>query len=343
MGGVDVGFEAYYLIGCRSPRNVVIITWKKANCRVALQEFNLQGAILPTDYDWYENLNAQDGLSEVNFWRPSDRRGFRAPELSPFLFKLKAPYNAICGFGYFKQYTRLPIWLAWDAFERANGCGSLQELVDRIVKLRPFPSPDESTIRIGCIQIVNPIFFAREDWIQQPFDWPPNIQSDKRYDLTLGEGLRVWLECLDRAGPISRLMAEPRSRYGAETIITPRLGQGTFRVAVSEAYDWGCAISEEHSLPALDAAHIKSFDSDGPNEVSNGLLLRADIHRLFDRGYVTVNSNLEMEVSGRLREDFSNGRSYYPFHGQKIYVPRRSELRPASEFLEWHNSNRYLG
>ena len=133
------------------------------------------------------HIRAQDGLSEVNFWRPSDRRGFRAENLSPFIFKLKSPHNAICGFGYFKQYSRLPIWLAWDAFERANGCESLRELAERIGKLRPVPRPDEGTIRIGCIQIVNPIFFAREDWIQQPLDWPPNIQSDKRYDLTSGE------------------------------------------------------------------------------------------------------------------------------------------------------------
>ncbi len=186
-------------------------------------------------------------------------------------------------------------------------------------------------------------FFAPEDWVQQPSDWHPNIQSDKRYDLTTGEGLRVWSDCLERAGSTAGMIAEPRSRYGSEITVTPRLGQGTFRVAVLEAYDWGCAISEEHSLPALDAAHIRSFDSDGPNEVNNGLLLRADIHRLFDRGYITVNSNLEMEVSGRLREEFSNGRSYYPFHGQKIHVPRRPELRPANEFLEWHNNNRYLG
>jgi len=303
----------------------------------------LQGAILPTDYDWYENLSAQDGLSEVNFWRPSDRRGFRAREGSPFLFKLKAPHNAICGFGYFKQYNPLPIWLAWDAFERANGCESLQELVDRIVKLRPDPIIDGSAIRIGCIQIVDPIFFAREEWIRQPADWPPNIQSDKRYDLTVGEGLRVWLECLDRVRSTSGLVAEPRSRYGGATLITPRLGQGSFRVAVSEAYDWGCAVTAEHSLPALDAAHIKAFDEEGPNHVNNGLLLRADVHRLFDRGYVTVSPELELEVSGRLREDFSNGRSYYPFHGQKIHIPRRLELRPAAEFLEWHNNNRYLG
>ena len=165
-------------------------------------------------------------------------------------------------------------------------------LEERIGNLRLDSGPNHGTIRIGCIQIVEPTFFAREDWIQQPEDWPPNIQSDKRYDLTTGEGLRIWLECLERVTPSTRLVAEPRSRYGAETIMIPRLGQGTFRVAVSEAYEWGCAVSAEHSVPALDAAHIQPFEEDGPNDVNNGLLLRADIHRLFDRGYVTVADTL---------------------------------------------------
>ena len=130
----------------------------------------MQGAILPTDYEWYEHLSAQEGLSEVNFWRPSDRRGFRAPEMSPFLFKLKAPHNAICGFGFFKRYTPLPIWLAWEAFEQANGCESQQELEERIGKLRSDSRPSEGAVRIGCIQIVEPIFFSREDWVRQPVD-----------------------------------------------------------------------------------------------------------------------------------------------------------------------------
>jgi len=47
------------------------------------------------------------------------------------------------------------------------------------------------------------------------------------------------------------------------------------------------------------------------HEVSNGLLLRSDIHRLFDAGYVTVTPDYEFKVSGRLREDFNNGETYY--------------------------------
>src|SRR5438445_12549646 len=96
----------------------------------------LTGTVAVTDYGWYTNLLQQPGLDEVNFWKPSATRPTRAREFSPFLFKLRAPYNAICGFGYFARYSRLPDWLAWDTFGLANGCSSLKEMRERIAKIR---------------------------------------------------------------------------------------------------------------------------------------------------------------------------------------------------------------
>lgn len=125
--------------------------------------------------------------------------------------------------------------------------------------------------------------------------------------------------------------------------MAPRLGQGTFRVSVTDAYGRACAITSEHSLPALEAAHIRSFARDGPHEVANGILLRADLHRLFDKGYVTVTPDHRLEVSSRLKADYSNGRSYYPLSGQTVRLPATPRDRPAAEFLTWHNENVYLG
>jgi hypothetical protein len=89
---------------------------------------------------------------------------------------------------------------------------------------------------------------------------------------------------------------------------------------------------EEHTLPALEAAHIKPFEENGPNAVYNGLLLRSDVHRLFDRGYMTVTPELRIEVSRRIREEFENGRYYYPFHWNKIsHLPRNQADWPSSD------------
>jgi putative restriction endonuclease len=108
-----------------------------------------------------------------------------------------------------------------------------------------------------------------------------------------------------------------------------------------DAYRSACAVTEEHSLPALEAAHIRPFADGGPHAVSNGLLLRSDIHRLFDSGYVGVTDDYRFVVSKQLRSDFSNGRSYYPLNERKIALPNAIAERPDPELLRWHIRHRF--
>jgi putative restriction endonuclease len=63
---------------------------------------------------------------------------------------------------------------------------------------------------------------------------------------------------------------------------------------------------------------------------------------LFDRGYLTVSPDGRIEVSGRLRADYHNGKSYYPLHGHELRLPEQASDRPAPEFLEWHNENVFV-
>jgi putative restriction endonuclease len=157
---------------------------------------------------------------------------------------------------------------------------------------------------IGCIQLISPLFFSRDEWIPQPTDWKPRIQTPVRVDLAVGEGRRIWDSCLAKAAAFqaSTPLVVPSSvetlgRYGDPRLVQPRLGQATFRIAVLDAYRRACAVTGEHSLPAIEAAHIRSCAQDGPHEIRNGLLLRADLHRLFDTGYITVTPELCLEVS----------------------------------------------
>jgi putative restriction endonuclease len=84
----------------------------------------------------------------------------------------------------------------------------------------------------------------------------------------------------------------------------------------------------------LEAAHIKPYGSGGPHEPENGLLLRSDLHTLFDQGYVTVDANrFRVVVSNRIREEFENGRDYYQLHGKPIRLPRESNSAPSREYL----------
>jgi putative restriction endonuclease len=95
--------------------------------------------------------------------------------------------------------------------------------------------------------------------------------------------------------------------------------------------------------PVLEAAHIKPFSESGPHLVQNGLLLRSDLHRLLDKGYMTLTTKLNIEVSRRIKEEFDNGEYYYTLHGKKISHPAHLDDLPEKKFIEWHNNKVYLG
>lgn len=308
----------------------------------------MKGVIANTDFGWYQRLRERPELDEVNFWKPSAGRVFRAEKFTPILFRLKAPHSAICGFGYFSRYSVLPDWLAWHTFGPGNGCENLAEMRDRISAIRmgwPGSEPDlVLPFQIGCILIVQPVLFPPDSWVADPDDWPIRTQSYKTYDLESGEGARVWLDCLRTAFAEKVTITDrPVTRYGTPVLVAPRLGQGTFRIEVLEAYQRQCAITGEHSLPALEAVHIRPYGREGPHDVRNGLLVRADFHRLFDTGYVTVDADMRLVVGKRLSEDFQNGRSYYPLHGSPLQLPRDPRHYPGRDFLAWHRDNVFVG
>ena len=122
-----------------------------------------------------------------------------------------------------------------------------------------------------------------------------------------------------------------------------RVGQGIFRTVVTEVYGRQCAVTREKALPALDAAHIRPFSETPWNYVENGMLLRSDVHRLFDAGYVTVTPDYQFEVSDHIHTAFDDGENYYKLHGTELWVPDRSEHQPARRYLEWHNEHRFRG
>ena len=72
------------------------------------------------------------------------------------------------------------------------------------------------------------------------------------------------------------------------------------------------------------------------------MLLRSDVHILFDRGYLGVDLRHRLQVSPRLRMDFGNGEEFYAKAGTEIGVPRRRADRPNRDALTWHLDTRFL-
>lgn len=300
--------------------------------------------IAVTDGNWFDMLRQHPNLAEVNFWAPS-AANFRA--LQPgelFLFKLHAPRNVIVGGGIFAYANILPCSLAWETFREANGARSKQEMRARIAHYRGTDPTDRSDFEIGCRILTQPFFWSEHDWIPVPESWSPNIVSFKTYSAGDTEGLRLWETVNERLSQPAVPGASPsKSRFGEPHLIRPRLGQASFRVLVTDTYNRRCAITQERTLPALEAAHIQPYGDGGEHEARNGLLLRRDIHSLFDAGYVTVGPDYRFEVSRRIKEEFDNGRHYYELHGKLISLPDDVLRRPSLDALRWHNENAFRG
>ncbi|MEU8044339.1 HNH endonuclease [Micromonospora echinofusca] len=127
--------------------------------------------------------------------------------------------------------------------------------------------------------------------------------------------------------PEPEALAEGRRRRLAE--VTARQGQADFRRRLIEAYGGRCAITGCDTEAALQAAHISPYDGPATNRVTNGLLLRADVHNLFDRGLIWIDEQLR--VRGRA-EDVH----YANWHGKELRLPARTADHPDAAALRAH-------
>jgi len=287
-----------------------------------------------TDPEWFNFLSQRQPLDEVNHWQPGGRQQFGALEPGELLvFRLRSPVNRIAGYGIFARSALLPIQLAWSSFGVKNGQTDYESFRAAILRL----NPDNQGV-IGYRILTEPVFFPKEQWFEPPSDWPINTVGGKRYSTETSQGRALWEQLMAPAlMPGMRGLSEPPRMYGEPILVRPRLGQGGFRVGVIQAYERRCAITGERTLPALEAAHILPVKQDGLHDISNGLLLRRDLHALFDNHYITITPEKVLLVSKRIKQEFENGREYYAMHGRVVREPLRADDRPSIEALRSHN------
>ncbi len=299
-----------------------------------------------TDDQWYRFLADRPQLEEVNFWRPSEAREFRAlAPGEPFFFKTHHLHNKVVGGGFFSGSERLRISQAWELFGEANGTADIEEMRTRIGHRRrrtgadrgrraPL-SPGEDPV-IGCLFVRDVRFFPRDAIAEAPPGFAPNIVQGKGYDLAdqsvtpyFGELMHLLL-----GATVEVDLSEPWHRvgpvFGDPRLAPYRLGQRSFQAVVLNAYHGRCAITGTHIPPVLQAAHILPVTKGGEHRLDNGLLLRSDVHTLFDRGYVGVDPRYRLVVSPRLREEFGNGDQFYARAGQVIDLPARPRRSAAA-------------
>lgn len=113
--------------------------------------------------------------------------------------------------------------------------------------------------------------------------------------------------------------------------VTIRLKQDFFRESIFFNYDGLCAITGEKTPQILEAAHIQKYINENSHHHQNGILLRTDFHKLFDKGLITINEQYKIIISSKLKSEY-----YSSFHKKEIYLPRNISLRPSLVALRNH-------
>ncbi|MDM5197591.1 HNH endonuclease [Fictibacillus enclensis] len=109
-----------------------------------------------------------------------------------------------------------------------------------------------------------------------------------------------------------------------------RIDSPKFRELTIAAYN-KCAITGEKFLGILEACHIQPYINEKSNHIQNSILLRIDIHELFDSGLITIDGNYKVYVSSLLSSEY-----YQSFQGKTIHLPEDSNHHPSKKALEYN-------
>jgi hypothetical protein len=112
--------------------------------------------------------------------------------------------------------------------------------------------------------------------------------------------------------------------------VVQRRGQQKFRKSLIAAYGGRCAITGCPVTPLLEAAHITPYLGPDTNSISNGLLLRADLHTLWDLGLVAIDpETLRVWVSADVDD-----RTYRSLSGLQVSSPAHTVQKPSMAALQ---------
>lgn len=133
--------------------------------------------------------------------------------------------------------------------------------------------------------------------------------------------------------PDPEAIQDARQRVLAE--IVRRQGQAAWRRALLELHNFRCDISRWDVESGLEAAHIIAYRGSHSNELKNGLILRADLHHLFDLGQIAIEPGQpsSIYVAKRLRDTMVG-----VFHGQQVHLPAEEAGGPSLKLLAYHRS-----
>jgi putative restriction endonuclease len=182
----------------------------------------------------------------------------------------------------------------------------------RIAHYRRAPIGENEDPEIGCIFVRDVRFFPPDEVFPAPPEFSSNIVQGKRYELAERSVEPYFTDLFARllGGAVEVDVSQPWHRdgpvFGDPRLSPYRLGQRSFQAVVLAAYNRRCAITGTKISPVLQAAHIRPVTVGGEHRIDNGLLLRSDVHTMFDRGYLWGRSPIQASgqpaTASRLRQ-----------------------------------------
>ncbi|HZL36450.1 MAG TPA: HNH endonuclease signature motif containing protein [Tepidisphaeraceae bacterium] len=209
--------------------------------------------------------------------------------------------------------SEMSIAMGWRGFEASNAqYGRLGSLLGKRLGAEQF------NIRT-LVTMIRPRSVGNSDWL-----WVMRPQLAMALEAlgSVGDGSRVWKE-LD----VERFAGSPDGMVRQERLVQLRLGQAKFKQGLERKYGRRCMISGCLLMQVVEAAHIAPYCENADDSHDNGLLLRADIHILFDLNLIGIEPNsLQIRIHDRLQSSI-----YYDFHKQVLSC---GDFRPRLACLE---------
>ncbi len=300
---------------------------------------SILGAIGSTSPDWMDFHKERDSQT-VCFWQPTPRDP-RELKYGDRWYFFRRGSNRIDGYGTYVRWSNITVKAAWTLYKEGNGSLSINEFIYSLEGASSSDKKISEMSEIGCVELQGISYFDSPLNISDigitPLFVPFRYIRDR--DL-IEEGLFGYN---NNENPEQIKM---RFELCDERMVKPRFlkylhirdSQAKFRKKLLDVYGNVCAVTGDQPSEVLDAAHIQPYINISSNHVQNGLILRADIHRLFDKGMISITDDLCIIVS---RFFLSSNSEYEKYH-QRPLIIKNDVVRPSREALKYHRENIYL-
>lgn len=288
-------------------------------------------AISPTDNNWFYFNKSLSQSNSINFWTPTPWNVRRLKPGDRLYFMLKSPIRLIGGFGIFREYENNTIPTAWNKYGLGNGVNSKSELINRLNKYLAKHTSKDAGLKsheIGCIVLDECEFWEDDQFIDidsTTHDFKRNIVKIKYYDEY--DNIRSNFKSLVRdSGEFEMVTNEKKQKKRSNQ--TVRIGQSEFRTKLIRAYQAKCCVTGDKCEELLEAAHIQPYLNRESNHIQNGLLLRVDFHKLFDKGLFNIDNQYRVRISRLIKSSY-----YQSFDSKMISLPSNENFHPSKVAL----------